>query len=149
MENIHAWAVGMCAAAIIGSVSALLTPSGSMEKSMKTVISIFLICAVVLPLFKNKVAVNNDISTYFAESEEDAFSITNEVGDQTESYLKTLIYEILQKNGITCEDIVIQIETNEESVNVKSITVYRPNKDAETVCGILKKEAGIEVNVVM
>ena len=94
-------------------------------------------------------AVNNDISTYFAESEEDAFSITNEVGDQTESYLKTLIYEILQKNGITCEDIVIQIETNEESVNVKSITVYRPNKDAETVCGILKKEAGIEVNVVM
>lgn len=149
MENIHAWAVGMCAAAIIGSVSALLTPSGSMEKSMKTVISIFLICAVVLPFFKNKVAVNNDISTYFAESEEDAFSITNEVGDQTESYLKTLIYEILQKNGITCEDIVIQIETNEESVNVKSITVYRPNKDAETVCGILKKEAGIEVNVVM
>lgn len=149
MENIHAWAVGMCTAAIIGSVSALLTPSGSMEKSMKTVISIFLICAVVLPFFKNKVAVNNDISTYFAESEEDAFSITNEVSDQTESYLKTLIYEILQKNGITCEDIVIQIETNEESVNVKSITVYRPNKDAETVCGILKKEAGIEVNVVM
>ena len=149
MENIHAWAVGMCAAAIIGSVSALLTPSGSMEKSMKTVISIFLICAVVLPFFKNKIAVNNDISTYFAESEEDAFSITNEVGDQTESYLKTLIREILQKNGITCEDIDIQIETNEESVNVKSITVYRPNKDAETVCGILKKEAGIEVNVVM
>lgn len=149
METIHSWALGLCAAAIIGSAAAVLTPSGSLEKSMKTIISVFLICAVILPFFKEKSAINNDLSKNFAECDEIEESVGKEVREQTESLLKSTVFDILERKGISCKDIVIQIETADNTVNVKSVTVIAPDKDAQTVKDILKSEAGIDADVVM
>lgn len=149
METIHSWALGLCSAAVIGSVAAVLSPSGTLEKSVKTVIAVFIICAVVLPFFKENFALHSYLSTDFDNSDSVCESIGSEVCSQTEKYFKNAVSEILERNGISCRDMIIQIETEDDTVNVKSVTVVSPDKDTDTVKSILKNEAGIDADVVM
>lgn len=147
MDVIHSWAVGMCAAAVIGAVATALIPSGSLEKSVKTVVSVFLLCALVLPFFKENLASQRYISTNFDEANEINQSISDEVGRQTEKYLKISIEEILQKNGISCDDVIIEMEVKDESVSVSGVIIKNPSADASTVKNIIKQELGVEATV--
>lgn len=147
MDVIHSWAVGMCAAAVIGAVATALIPSGSLEKSVKTVVSVFLLCALVLPFFKENLASQRYISTNFDEANEINQSISDEVGRQTEKYLKFSIEEILQKNGISCDDVIIEMEVKDESVSVSGVIIKNPSADASTVKNIIKQELGVEATV--
>ncbi len=148
METIHSWALGLCAAAVVGSAAAVLTPSGTFEKSIKTVISVFLICALIMPLFKENSALQSYLSINLDEAVKVDESISEQIYMQTEKYFKNTVSEILKKNGISFKDIVIEIEAAEDTVNVKSVTVISPDREAQAVRDILKNEAGIDADVV-
>ncbi|MCQ2480048.1 MAG: stage III sporulation protein AF [Clostridia bacterium] len=147
MDTVHSWAVGLCAAAVIGAVVTALIPSGSLEKSVKTVVSVFLICAMILPFLKENLASQRYISINFDESDETQKALSAEVGRETEKYLKNSIEEILQKNGISCKDVVIEIEVKDESVSVSKVTVKAPSAEGEKVKKIIKQELGVEASI--
>lgn len=147
MNIIHSWAVGMCVAAVISAVVTGLIPSGSLEKSVKTVVAVFLLCAMILPFFKEKSSNINYLSKKFDKSYEAEEALSQEVCRQTEQYMKNTVEKILQKNGITCADVIIHIEAKDESVNVDGITVKSPDAQAETVKKIIKEELGVEAMI--
>ena len=147
MQAVREWAVGMCDAAIAVAVVKVLTPSGSLEKSVKTVVSVFLLCAMILPFCGEKSASQRYISTKFDEAELTEQALTDEVSRQTAQYLKKSIEKILEKNGISYGDVVIDMELKDESVSVRKITVINPDTDAQTVQTIIRKELGAEACV--
>lgn len=50
MEELKKWALGVCAAAIFSSVIYALVPKGNMQKIMRCVTALAVICALVFPL---------------------------------------------------------------------------------------------------
>lgn len=146
MSIIHSWAVGMCSAAVIGAVVTALIPSGSLEKSVKTVVSVFLLCCMILPFFKENLASQRYLSTNFDEAIETETALSSEISKETEKYLKLSIKEILQKNGISCDDVIIEMEVKDESVKVSSV-VIKTTADSEKVKSIIKQELGVEATV--
>lgn len=147
MEALHLWVTGLCSAAIICAVVTLLTPSGAMEKSVKSVVSVFLICMIILPFFKEKLTFSNNSSNILDESSNTAESMNNEVRMQTESYLKNTVEEVLNKNGISFREVVIDMEMTDNSISIKSVTVFGVEKDVQNVKDILYKETGINAEV--
>ena len=96
MQAVKEWAVGMCAAAIAGAVVKVLTPSGSFEKSVKTVVAVFLLCAMILPFCGSKTASQRYISTNFDEAELTEQALNDEISRQTAQYLKNSIEKIFK-----------------------------------------------------
>lgn len=136
----------MCSAAVIGAVVTALIPSGSLEKSVKTVVSVFLLCCMILPFFKENLASQRYLSTNFDEAIETETALSSEISKETEKYLKLSIKEILQKNGISCDDVIIEMEVKDESVKVSSV-VIKTTADSEKVKSIIKQELGVEATV--
>lgn len=147
MEALHLWVTGLCSAAIICAVVTLLTPSGAMEKSVKSVVSVFLICMIILPFFKEKLTFSTNSSNILDESSSTAESMNNEVRMQTESYLKSTVEGVLNKNGISFREVVIDMEMTDNSISIKSVTVFGVEKDVQNVKDILYKETGINAEV--
>lgn len=50
MDALKSWAVSVIISAVAGTVISLLMPKGSMEKTMRAVIGVFMVSAVCLPL---------------------------------------------------------------------------------------------------
>lgn len=136
----------MCSAAVIGAIVTALIPSGSLEKSVKTVVSVFLLCCMILPFFKENLASQRYLSTNFDEAIETEMALSSEISKETEKYLKLSIKEILQKNGISCDDVIIEMEVKDESVEVSSV-VIKTTADSEKVKSIIKHELGVEATV--
>lgn len=147
MQVVREWAVGMCAAAIAGAAAKLLMPSGSLEKSVKIVVSVFLLCAMILPFCAKESASQRYISMNFDESELTEQALTDEVSRQTAQYLKNSIEKTMEKNGISYGDVVIEMELKDESVSVGKITVINPDTDTQTVQKIIREELGAEACV--
>lgn len=52
MEAIRSWALSVTAAAIISAVISLISPSGALEKTVKTIIALFVLLSFLAPLTK-------------------------------------------------------------------------------------------------
>lgn len=148
METLHLWVTGICFAAVICAVVTVLTPSGALEKSIKSLVSVFLICAMIMPFFKEKVLYNNDSSIFLDKSSETADNLSEEIKNQTEAYLKSAVEEALKRNGIKYSEVVIEIDICESSVSVKSVTVSGVEDNPQTVKDTLFKETGVIAEVV-
>lgn len=148
METLHLWVTGICFAAVICAVVTVLTPSGALEKSIKSLVSVFLVCALIMPFFKEKVLYNNDSSIFLDKSSETADNLSEEVKNQTEAYLKSAVEEALKRNGIKYSEVVIEIDICESSVSVKSVTVSGVEDNPQTVKDTLFKETGVNAEVV-
>ncbi len=145
MENLRLWASGLCKAALIGTVAIGLTPSGSFEKCIKTVVSLFLLCAVILPIFNENTASENDYSKIFDISDTESEALADEACTQTSEYLKKSIEDVLQKNGINYREVVIEMKRDGSTLNVESVTVVNPSEGAEQVKAAVRNELGVEV----
>lgn len=146
-ETFSSWAAGICAAAVISAAVTALIPSGNLEKSVKTVVSVFLICSLVMPFVKGNVAINGDISKNIEEYEETENALLDEAQRQTEEFMKNSVVEILSENGIICEDVIIQSDMKDGELSIVSVTVVSPSADAQTVKNIVKSQLGAEVTV--
>lgn len=147
MDTVRSWAMGLCMAAVAGAAVTALTPSGALEKSVKTVVSVFLLCSMILPLFNNYGSTENFSSNFFDGSDKAQKQLTGEVSRQAGEFLKSSIEKILEENGILYREVVIQMETTDESVSVESVTVAAPDADGEEVKNLIKNELGVEVQV--
>lgn len=137
----------MCAAAIISAVVTALVPSGNLEKSVKTVVSVFLIMSMVKPFIEKNSAVNKDISKNIDAYDESYDETVTETECRTAEYLKSSICTLLSENGISCDDIIVQCEMNSGEISFGSVTVVNPSADDETVKKIIKEQLGTEVIV--
>ena len=150
MDAIRLWVTGLTSAAIIGAIVLVLLPGGGAEKTVKTMVSVFLILSIVLPFAKNadwKLATDFSVEESAAETEN---SIARQMSEQMKTKLTLSIENILKKEGIQVYSVGIDIKTDGDEISVEKITV-RIKKESSQSLGeakqILETQLGVKADV--
>jgi hypothetical protein len=125
-EAIQGWAVCLVLAALAGTIVHMLSPSGNMEKILKTVVGVFFLAAVITPFANGEI----DLSGFFnsesiaASGQEDVQAgLENALAQQTAEVLKRQIAAVLNGEDITKFEINVYISENAESGLVSGAAV--------------------------
>lgn len=149
MEVIKSWALSVTAAAIITAVISLISPSGALEKSVKTVISLFMLLSFIAPFvkFDTNELFSADVE-HINEWIEDN-KLKKEVEYETISILKneivtrinTYINENIKSKSEV--DVKITISENYDIVIEKISIVLYAQTDISEIERYVKNEFGI------
>lgn len=112
MDALKSWAVSLIAAAAAGTFAMIVSPRGSMDKTIRAVVGIFVVAAIFSPLTELKKDGKN-----FFEKEAFAFEEENEADEKLSDYLLTAC-----KNAVNSE-----IEKAADELNIPS---YQSEIDA-------------------
>lgn len=124
MEFIKNWALGLVVASIAGAVVLILTPTSTIEKQVKTAVSLFLLVAFVQPFFGGI-----DLKSIFdiediVVNNEESVDLNKTLLEQMKLELKGRIEEIIDSIGIKAEKINIDIIINENNeMQIKEVTI--------------------------
>ena len=149
VEQIRSWVLSLAVCAIAGAAVLALSPSGSLEKAIKTAVSVFLICSTALPLFSLKSDIDIEIPE-FQFSSENENSIAEKISSQTAASIKKNIEDILSQNGISQADADIKMNVSGEEISVESVTVninQKYSSRAEEIKKLIKDKLGIIADV--
>lgn len=134
-EMLKTWLCNILFTAVIGSAAYYLLPPGRMEKGLKTVISLCILSAVLLPLasfgnesidaFETIVAVNSDVAQEYRRNID--LSMQSDFKAAVESEIRTT----LEKIGAGEEaDIYTEIESDENGrIIIKKVELHIGEED--------------------
>ena len=94
MEELKKWALGVCTAAIFSSVVYALVPKGNMQKIMRCVTALAVICALVFPLARAIMKTN-----FSASSPDTEALIPSELNNEV-NYRLTAAYAQQMQDGM-------------------------------------------------
>ena len=149
MEVIKSWALSVTGAAIITAVISLISPSGALEKSVKTVISLFMLLSFIAPFVKIDTSELFSVDVeHINECIEDN-KLKKEVEYETISILKneivtrinTYINENIKSKSEV--DVKISISENYDIVIEKISIVLHAQTDISEIERYVKNEFGI------
>ncbi len=150
MDFIKNWVLIIVSAAVVGSVALLLCPSGNMEKTVKTVISIFMLSAIVMP-FASSGFMELDLRQYNEISgeayKENSGEILKEI---TTDEIENLIKKSLNDNSIAYDDIMAVVSEYDNVINIEEIVLtVTDGSGTETANAVklIKEIIGNDVNV--
>ena len=149
VEQICSWVLSLAVCAMAGAAVLALSPNGSLEKAVKTTVSVFLICSTALPLFSLKSDIDIEIPE-FQFSSENNNSIAEEISSQTAAGIKKNIEDILSQNGISQTDADIKMKVSGDEISVESVTVKINQKyfsRVEEIKKLIKDKLGIIADV--
>ena len=149
MDIIRSWVTGVTAAAIIGAIVLALTPGGAVEKSVKTVVSVFLISSMILPLVKAE-NVNLDFKIDEGQTVTQNEEIVKSLVEHFKEKLELSINETLNNSGIQVSQISIDINTNGDEISVEKIKIVLKKESADEVIRakeILEKELSLQAEI--
>ena len=133
MSGIASVAAMICSVAIASSLIALMVPQGSTKRVLYTVIGVFVICSLIVPV-KNVVTgfdLNIDIpklSDSLTASGDEAYK--KALTAETESKLKTSLVSYLYSKGYKIKNAVIKVNTNKKTgIYIEHINIYINRKD--------------------
>lgn len=149
VEQIRSWVLSLAVCAMAGAAVLALSPNGSLEKAVKTTVSVFLICSTALPLFSLKSDIDIEIPE-FQFSSENSNSIAEEISSQTAAGIKKNIEDILSQNGISQTDADIKMKVSGDEISVESVTVkinQKYSSRVEEIKKLIKDKLGIIADV--
>lgn len=145
MDFIKDWALGLILISAVGTVVIMLSPAGSMEKHVKTAVSIVLLTVCISPFFtrfEDMHIIDFEYETYTSEAENYsdlmASLFKEELIQKIEASLKTI--------GIKVENIQIDLSYVENGVSVQKVIVFidkEHEKDSDEIQKHLKDNFGI------
>ena len=141
VEQIRSWVLSLAVCAMAGAAVLALSPNGSLEKAVKTTVSVFLICSTALPLFSLK----SDIDIEIPE-----FQFSSENNNSIAAGIKKNIEDILSQNGISQTDADIKMKVSGDEISVESVTVKINQKyfsRVEEIKKLIKDKLGIIADV--
>ncbi len=149
MDFIKSWTLTIVTAAVIGSLIVTLTPSGSMEKTVRTVVSLFLLVSFFLPFVKE----NN--SGLIAEGNQPLFESAPEfdhnelMSDMVQNEVRRLIAEVLDSHSVKYTEINVDISVSENEMIADKVTVVTQEKIKNTDILIkeIKEKTGLIVGI--
>ncbi len=127
MEALREWVLGICIAAVAASIVKIISPSGGMQRTMKVISAVFMLCIIISPLI-GEVSFDFDAESYAVEIP-DSSELSERIEEQTDIYtkaqLKALIETYLKREGIERAHISIIMERDENSqISVIRADVY-------------------------
>lgn len=130
MDALKSWAVSVIAAAVAGTFAMIVSPRGSMDKTIRAVVGIFVVAAIFSPLTELK----KDGNSFF-EKEAFAFEEENKADEKLGDYLltacKNAVNSEIEKAADELNIPDFQSEINayvddENCIIIQSITIYIP-----------------------
>lgn len=146
MEMIGKFTVGLVMICVIGSVVLVLSPDGTAEKQVKTVVSLVMLLCFLYPFCSGiDFNFNPDIKFY---SNTDLNN--NLFEDSLKSRLISDFKSYLVENGVDVVDIEVDMHTsNENQIIIEQVTVLLKPADSmkiEAVQKMLKNKFGVVCN---
>ena len=154
MNELRQWVLCLIIAAVAGTFVMVISPRGSMDKTVRAVVGIFVvaaICAPVAQLKDKQISVEALADFEFSQ----APAADKELKDYMLSSLKNAVDSQVRKAseeiGITTEKIFAEMKYNAENcIIIHSITVEIPEKFAKKsseLSEILEERLGVPVAV--
>ncbi len=145
METVKLWVMSLTASAIISAVVLTLAPNGALEKSIKTVVSIFLITSMLFPLVKNE-DINLSLDTIQNEVTENK-KINETMATAFGNNLKNEIKKTLEKNEINLTNIEVKVNIDNNEITVEKIQVTVMEKDKENAKKVLENQLDLVAEI--
>ena len=150
MEFIKNWVLIIVSAAVAGSVMLLLCPSGNMERTVKTIISIFLLSAIILP-FSGSGFIKLDFIQY-KETSGEVYKDNIDVifTEFTADEVENLIKRSLNDNSVAYDDIMAVVSKKDDVINIEKIVLNIGEgsaAEADSAVKLIKEIIGSGVNV--
>lgn len=154
MNEITGWAYIICIAAIVCVLFELISPNGSMEKTLRFVLGVFMLAAIIIPLgtgvFNTKIDLLK-IEPFENNTKEFSQQAQMQLEELGKVSVSELVHGILEKNNIVSEKVEINMDTSEDnSIDIVLVTVYIDQKhkdDKIFIKDTLEKELGLDVQV--
>lgn len=143
MNSIRSWTITVCIVVIICTMIEFLFPPGKMEKVFKTVLGIFVLCALLIPIkdalkkFDFNVEENKNLTTNKSNLKE---SVKNQTESMAKENIKSLIKKLLKEKNIVPEKINVNMDTNQENcISIKKVEIFLSRGDKNKK-DVIKKE---------
>lgn len=156
MNELKQWAITVTLCALVGTIVYIITPEGNIKKSVKVVVSIFFIAALLSPFIKgDKIDINLNLNKkYSSESVTDSKLQDNINKQMLEAAKESTIAEIksiLYSYKIYDGQIEADMDINDKnSIFIKSITIFiddSENANIEAVKNAIKKEFNLNAEI--
>lgn len=152
MDMLKQWLISLIFAALAGTLISVVSPKGSTEKTLKTVVGIFIIAAICSPLteieaadFSLPVFANNSL----VQSEED---MNDYITQALEAEVCTRLSECAEKLNIEIDDVVIKVERDDDGcIIIHDVLIKIRNfeyQSAQKAAEALSEELGMPVTLI-
>lgn len=149
MQTIKELASSLVVISVVGSVILILAPSGSMEKSIKTVVSIVMLTVFVKP-FLGRIDFNELDLKSSISYENSEYKYNDYIVADFSNEIKNRIVSLLEKEGIFDIKVETEIIINKDELKIESVKLKIPQHYDEfkvKAINIVKKELGIVASV--
>ncbi|MDR0530557.1 MAG: hypothetical protein LBG83_00620 [Oscillospiraceae bacterium] len=149
MDAIRNWALTVALSALAGGIVWLMTPKGSVQKAVRTVVAVFLLCAFLSPLFNGRRGLNLE---FLPEAEAtlpnfDA-AVSRQIQAAVETELRARITEVLDRRKISGQIVLATDILPEGSINIATCRVaLPPGTDTGGLAAALREAAGLDVEI--
>ena len=151
MDNIQITAVSVLFLSAAVYIADILTSGTGMEKTVRYVTGLMVLCTIAVPLYNNVMSWQYDISLSSFD-----YECTNDFSEQEkkllEQNLRQLVIETLKNEGIDTSSVNVSIKIDDNKVTEISARVALDRTQAELmprVRSIVHDELGIECEAVV
>lgn len=144
METVKQWAMTVAISSVAGAIVLMLAPDGTVKKSVRTAVSLFLIVVIISPFVKGIELSDFDIE-FDTQYEQPDMSDT--VAQQMKAALAKKVDEILTECGIKSAQINIDVSVDGENMTVDKIEIVADSGDFATAENRIKTEIGADVKI--
>lgn len=143
MEIFRQWAISLVISGIAGTVVSLLAPRGNMEKVLRTVIGIFVVCVLCSPLTQLKT--DADFSSFSFEENEavQADLLGKQIEESCRETVGNVAKEVASQLGITEYEVDVEMYIDETfCIIIQNVTVDIPTEHKEVADEFSKELQG-------
>lgn len=151
MDSIRQWALCLIFSAAAGTLVTVISPRGSMEKTLRAVVGIFIVAAICTPL--TKLSADGLTLSAFAPAEDSAENekLNEFILDGYKTASEKTILQVAEKRGIHVENIAAEMDINSDGCiiihNIIAVIKEIPQKEKEEFARELSYALGAEVEV--
>lgn len=151
MDSIKNQVIIVIFAAIIGTITELMIPNSKLDKTIKTVLSVFLICTAINPIFSTVA----HIPTCIQKNHDDYTNreLNKKVSEQSETLIKenikTLVESELNEKDLSFKRVCVLADNHDENHPDITIHVYVTNTGNSSfeIKSLLEKKLGLKTTV--
>lgn len=126
MNAVKEWSAVICMAALIAAMLQNLVPSGSMQRMVKFVIGVFIICVLIVPLKKITPIIQLDIDedTNSINNSQLKNTVDNQYSLAVKESITNLVMTELNSINIKCKNVNVIMDTNEDKrISINKVVV--------------------------
>ncbi len=144
------WLVSLIFACIAGALVSIISPRGNAEKTLRTVVGIFIIAAICAPLSgleKTDFSMTAFSPVYYEQDEND---LNEYVMKSFEDEISRRILDITEKHNLSVGEITVKAENENGCIIIHNIFVNMQKNESETAqyaAEIISDELGIPVTL--